>query len=471
MKRIFNLNFCFFALLIFISPQLFSQDFIITLKDQTISCDVQKLVFSNDKFHITTKEGTEKQINLLDAQNLTIKDGKINRFIYRHLSFDTISCEISSINESSVFYQEDNILKSIDKSQVFTILCSMSVKAPNFKRYEKEFLLLHKSLYKDELLLTKEDGETTPLKAIHSIDNSRIYFTILQNEKQIDTYLDIFDIRNIDFKSTEQKNHLAYNNTFILSKKNVFYQVNAISNFSDSIIQVELIRDNNILNIPQDKASTAGIFFLDFENTELLKTNQLHTFALSAKAESSFVKFDFSGGFGYRLGKVHKNIDKEIKEVIDNTRLGSVFNGKLLIYTTPSVGFGVMFNHYHASYSAHSISDDVKTSFVGLSFTTNSNSTNNRGYIYSSITVGYAQFKEHISILDESVLIKGGAPGAYTLIGFDILLNKNIAVGINSGILLGNINEFKVDNQSLLTTEAESLFRFDGTVGIKFYLD
>ena len=114
------------------------------------------------------------------------------------------------------------------------------------------------------------------------------------------------------------------------------------------------------------------------------------------------------------------------------------------------------------------LSENIKLIYIGPSYFNRTISPNARTHLLVGTTVGYYAYKEKFSWIGEIVDITGGTIGFGFSFGADFLTSDNFAIGLQASLLLGWLNNFKIDGDKFELDESENLSRLDITIGFRF---
>lgn len=210
------------------------------------------------------------------------------------------------------------------------------------------------------------------------------------------------------------------------------------------------INENNstdfVNNIVADSINKSKI---SANNSIISKLNKQQTrFILS----SSF-------GFGYRLAKPSSGLNKFEKDYINGLKSG--YNYDLSLYyrfkSTSNYGFGVKYNVFNVSNNANyvivtdkitgfeqfgSISDDIKLSFVGLSYIYDFRNPNSKHEFFTEFALGLIDYNNNSRVINDNYLITSSTFGTFIGLGYNYRVAKNFSIGPQVNYINGNLSGF-----------------------------
>jgi hypothetical protein len=122
------------------------QDYIIYCKYDIRTFLCRDIVLKDDRVRFTNHEDkVESELSFDDIYSINFYDDKPDEILLPSFQFDTIQCIIDSISGSKIYYpQENNLLQSIDKVNVFCIRSGELRYIPEINSYRNTFFQLHK---------------------------------------------------------------------------------------------------------------------------------------------------------------------------------------------------------------------------------------------------------------------------------------------------------------------------------------
>ena len=189
----------------------------------------------------------------------------------------------------------------------------------------------------------------------------------------------------------------------------------------------------NILEI-SEKNSTDLVNNIDTDtiNKSKIGTNK-NTISTTDNKQTRFI-MSSSFGYGYRLAKVASELNKFEQDYINGLKSG--YNYDLSLYyrfrSTSNYGFGVKYNVFNVSNKANnvvvtdkitgfeqfgSISDDIKLSFVGLSYIYDFKNPNSKHEFFMEFALGLIDYKNSSRIINDNYLITGSTFGTFIGLG------------------------------------------------------
>ena len=191
-------------------------------------------------------------------------------------------------------------------------------------------------------------------------------------------------------------------------------------------------------------------------------------------------------GYSYRTARVSDNISTDFADYIKKLRNGWTVGGDAAYYFSESFGIGVKGNYAHFSNSMSNVvvftTTDTLTGTmadkIGLTYIApelmmrffNKKKTN---AFIMNFGIGYLRYFDKATLISDFT-ITGGTVGLSYDLGYDILLTKSLALGLQASIMLGTLSSVEVDDGTTTQTldlgqdNKESLTRINLTIGLRF---
>lgn len=200
------------------------------------------------------------------------------------------------------------------------------------------------------------------------------------------------------------------------------------------------------------------------------------------------VRFAFQGGYSYRVAKIHESIPPELKDYANGLKSGFNFGADFTYFLSETIGFGMKYNFFNSSNKIDDVwvldfrgnrrfgelSDDIKISFIGPSFSSRTQSYDKNHVLLTNIALGYLSYKNDAVLIDD-IEIKGSTVGIVADLGYDGKIADNLFLGAQISFLVGALSEYDVSNGltqrtvSLDDDDKDNLSRLDLSVGIRFH--
>lgn len=173
-----------------------------------------------------------------------------------------------------------------------------------------------------------------------------------------------------------------------------------------------------------------------------------------------------NGGYSYRTSPYEKGISNEDKMYISDLRKGVHFGTEMMYYPSNKVGLGVKYCYMStikAPIYMHSL--DAKIDYRLTSI-------NQKHFLHIYGSGGYLSYIEHLS-QDGIVRITAGTLGLSTGVGYEFMVKKRVAIGLDIAYILSALSSIKVSNgydTAKIDLEEYSigLNRLDFSIGIRF---
>lgn len=469
----------FVFMIIVVSAQ--SQDFILKLNVGINKQYCENISISNDTINFLNINDNEESVILIDdIYGMHFYKDKPDELLLLSFQIDTIECTIDSISKKDIFYRDTNRLRhSIEISDVFCILFDKNISTQKIESYYNQFLLLQKQNYKNSQKLIKQDGTKIDISVFNSLTNDTIDVQITSKHKTINTYANINTLDSYIKKEPVDRMKMDYFREFILSKEEAFKEV-SINRLVNNMVNFSLVVNNEIITLEQNKKLITGIFFYNYDNTVIqiieedlpIEKKQKAIVGVIKQSESKLT-FDVSPGFGYMLN-VDKAFDLPIEDeaYLNKLRKGFSFDANLRMFVTNEFGIGIKYNYFHTSEKIEDkLSQNISVKFIGGTLFGNLPIMKNRGIFNVDLSLGLLTKKEYFELDKEPYNIRGNTVGVYVSVGIEYFVFKNITLGINFGLLGGNLEKVDINSDyNIILDKPNSLSRFDGLVKIKAYL-
>lgn len=200
------------------------------------------------------------------------------------------------------------------------------------------------------------------------------------------------------------------------------------------------------------------------------------------------LRLAIQGGWSYETAKVSEDVPASLRDYVKDLKSGYHFGGDATFFISESVGFGVKYSMFRTKnqveiYAQDTVtgqirtgmlSDDITLQYIAPAVTARISSKDNNTHFYSSFALGYLDYKDNASIIDNFTLT-GNTIGLLLDFGFDFVFTKDIGVGVGISYMVGSLKEFEYDDgQQKRKIEyedgtAEGLNRLDISIGLRWY--
>lgn len=278
----------------------------------------------------------------------------------------------------------------------------------------------------------------------------------------------------------------------------------ALSSFKvlsqDLIVTIE----GDSINCKISKVRSENIYFtyrhdLEIINTFLpllkIKTKQFNYYSRSeipqdwnsGIGEFKPIQFSIDGGLSLEIARLAESIPDDLIDYYQNLKSGFNIGASIFYYLDETVGIGIKYHCFLSSNNIENVnftdpfgrthlgnlSNKLKISFYGPSFSLRYLYGKGQSSFYSNYYAGYIHYKDD-AVMFDSYKITGGTIGLGIEGGYDIELSPNFLIGFQASLLAGGIRKFKVDDGQNVQTinleedSYESLLRIDFSIGIRF---
>lgn len=121
------------------------------------------------------------------------------------------------------------------------------------------------------------------------------------------------------------------------------------------------------------------------------------------------------------------------------------------------------------------MSDNIKVDFIGPSITSRTYNRARTGCLYSVFSLGYVKYEDEGTLIT-FLKLKGNTIGLLYDLGYDIILNENVALGIQCSFMTAILKEITLTDGTNTQTENldkenyENLSHLDLSLGLSINL-
>ena len=191
--------------------------------------------------------------------------------------------------------------------------------------------------------------------------------------------------------------------------------------------------------------------------------------------ESNKFRIVLNTGFTYQFGGYENHPSTYARQLRTFLHLGA----DIQFFPTDGFGFGVKYNRTSTSaqenfnpffaqaFNASTIDEKVRFHYIGFSLLSRQPRGSDQ-YILYSITGGKVMYRDDGFKDTNTPFFEHGDSFALELaIGYDYILDSNLAVGIGFALNIGRINEYDTPNGTVNGADFD-VSRFDATIGLRF---
>ena len=200
------------------------------------------------------------------------------------------------------------------------------------------------------------------------------------------------------------------------------------------------------------------------------------------------IRIALNGGYAYRIARIDPEIvyiSKDLTDYMKKLKHGFNYGLDFSYYFNKYCGIGIGYNAFQSKNKIENydlispyyplwgeINDNIRIDFVGAFLNSRLLHANNKNALLFGLGVGYIRYYDKGKANYQDVIIKGGSVGLRGNMGYDISINKNIAIGFQFSYIFGILTQVKVYNGDYFETaymkENENLSRIDLSVGLRF---
>jgi hypothetical protein len=252
------------------------------------------------------------------------------------------------------------------------------------------------------------------------------------------------------------------------------------------------------------KVSDGIVYFNYKQNDEIrntllpnseIKFRQLNYYQMndSTKEASEFhrgyqkFRVALNGGYSYRTAKLAEGVQTDFMDYTKELKSGYHLGADFTYFYNESFGFGFKYCLFNSSNSMDNVylednngnrlygkmSDNIKISYFGPSFSTRQYSFKNSNVFYMSGSLGYFGYVNDAVFVDD-FKISGKTLGLSLGVGYDVKLSEDLSLGFQFSILRGLMTKYDLtdggytEEIQLEQGSYESLNRIDFSVGLVF---
>jgi hypothetical protein len=195
------------------------------------------------------------------------------------------------------------------------------------------------------------------------------------------------------------------------------------------------------------------------------------------------------GGVSYLTAKIDESISKDLYKYFGELKSGFNIGGSITYYFAESFGFGFKYHRFMTSNRIDNVyledhfgnlrmgtlSDDIRVSFFGPSFSTRLASGNKKNLFLLNYSFGYIDYNNN-AIVISPYKITGNTLGMGMDIGYDFEITENFLFGFQLSLISGVLKSYILDDGHTIQRidlekgHYESLYRIDFSIGIRIAL-
>jgi len=192
------------------------------------------------------------------------------------------------------------------------------------------------------------------------------------------------------------------------------------------------------------------------------------------------------GGWSNRIEAVPANLPPELDNYFSGLKTGFHYGGDVASYFSEGLGFG--FRYSASRYSNESeitlmyedgtsetgiLRDNMAIHYAGPFFSARIYSVNKQNCFVMNFGAGLISYRNRGMVIDP-LTIEGSAFGISWDFAYDIGISKNLALGIQAGLVFGNLKQYEVsyrgqsESVTLSKGDYDNLSRLDLSMGLRF---
>ncbi len=226
------------------------------------------------------------------------------------------------------------------------------------------------------------------------------------------------------------------------------------------------------------------------KKTENIKSRGVHenkTIYPSFKKERKAihpVRIGIEFGLGEIIGDDSKYTPKSLKDYTDELKNGKIEGLDLVFFSRPNIAFGIFYSNFWSSNAIvvsnekikignyykniGLVKDNVRIQLVGGQIFLCTTDTEGV-VVYGTVGMGMLSYTDEGRIAGIQATIEETTIGFRLQTGVDIMLNKNLALGVGVSLIVGKFDEFEFNDIQIESDETLSATHLNISAGLKFY--
>lgn len=225
-----------------------------------------------------------------------------------------------------------------------------------------------------------------------------------------------------------------------------------------------------------------------YENGYFSNVKKANDEKLSSKDTRPKWSFKVCGGASYILSRVSNRVPQELRNQIKELKSGMHLGFEIHHFFKKNIGIGLMYKEFNSSHydrnvmipllednsTFYGIENNINISFVGPSLIYQFFSPTEKSILYSTISLGSLNFTNDELIGDLNFKGSQDTLGMDFGLGYDVFIDKNIALELGVNLLIGGFNELDIEvggeTESIDLPEREDLSRVELSLGLRWLL-
>jgi hypothetical protein len=439
-----------------------------------------KIILSDEIRMDSTKtvylENGQTQTQIIDnksIQSISFNKNAIFEIITHKYVIERMECSIDSITKKKVFFHDENYASQyVEKNHLLGIIFNHenTINDRELNIIEKNYLNIIQAKPISIKLIKNDDTFYTILK-VNSISEGKINFSINTNKIISNTFYEIDKTKKITFFNNPLKDKIKKNDYFVLTHNKQWVKISTINNIERDFVNIEMIYKRQLSNMNLSKNSITMLFFRNLEGINK-EDYALPNYAINNenKFQNRNFSLDIKGGYGNWFGLNLATADQASDDYFNELKSGLSIDANFNYYFNNIVGLGLKFNHFNSSSSIQNITEDnIGINFIAGNFVLRSPIINNVAFFNVAFSAGKIFYNNNASINNQSIKIKGSTIGFYIDAGVDFFIIEDISLGLNSGIMLGQMNKAKFNKTEYNLKNPANFSRIDILLNLKFH--
>lgn len=194
------------------------------------------------------------------------------------------------------------------------------------------------------------------------------------------------------------------------------------------------------------------------------------------------------GGYSYFTGKVSDEFDPYLQNYLKELKSGYHFGADASYFFTENMGLGLKYsivrteNHRNDVTAVNKITgltstgllkDDITIQYLGPTFSTRFTSFKSNNYYIISISLGYLDYKNNATLIDEFKLTSGTLGLCWDL-SANLEINKELNLGLGFSYTIGTLNQYNYNDGiqtkvvKLEKDKFENISRIDLSIALRW---
>jgi hypothetical protein len=192
------------------------------------------------------------------------------------------------------------------------------------------------------------------------------------------------------------------------------------------------------------------------------------------KSDFKKVRLGIQGGFSYLIAPVSKAVPDNLVQFTKDLKSGYHIGVDLGLFPFKRFGFGGKYINFRTKNENTNLQlkEDITIQYIGPVIINRFCSSNDKNVLITNVSAGYIIYEDYVENSNDNVLYTSNTFGLNFGLGYDTMIDKNIALGIGVGLTLASLSKFESTSNGILqvTKVSSNISRFDASIGLRIYL-